>query len=163
MGYMVREPPCLLADAMLGRLAKWLRLMGYDVVYASNDSDHQIAARARAEQRVVLTRDRELARRKGIRCLLVRSDDLEDQLGEVVAALGEPLDQASPRCPRCNALLREAARDEVRPHVPSYVFRTQRRFNYCPTCDKYYWAGSHWQHVQSVLEPVLGRGDSGDA
>lgn len=160
---MGRELPCLLVDAMLGRLAKWLRLMGYDVLYASGFSDHQIAAHARAEQRVVLTRDHELIRRKGIRCLLIHSDSLEDQLGEVVTALGEPLADAEPRCPRCNALLVEATPDEARPHVPSYVLRTQRRFGYCPDCDKYYWAGSHWQHVRSIVERVQAQGGTSEA
>jgi uncharacterized protein with PIN domain len=160
---MVRELPCLLVDAMLGRLAKWLRLMGYDALYASNCSDHQIAARARAEQRLVLTRDRELARRKGIQCLLIHSDDLEGQLAEVFAALGEPPAEVPPRCPQCNTPLREAAPDEARQHVPSYVLRTQHHFGYCPTCDKYYWPGSHWQHVQSVLGRVLDHSGPGEA
>ena len=63
---MATRSPLLLADAMLGRLCKWLRIWGYDTVYASSWSDHKIAARARAENRIVLTRDRELVRRKGI-------------------------------------------------------------------------------------------------
>ena len=80
--------PLLLADAMLGRLAKWLRLLGFDTLYAGRRSDHQIAALARAEGRIVLTRDREMTRRKGICCLYVDSQVLEEQLAQVLGDLG---------------------------------------------------------------------------
>ena len=94
---MVKELPPLLADAMLGRLSRWLRLLGYDTLYASSMSDHQIVARARAEGRVVLTRDRDLAQRKGIRCLLIQSQALEDQVSIVFHVLGQPSPGVQPR------------------------------------------------------------------
>ena len=77
----------LLADAMLGRLARWLRLIGYDTVYAQGWSDHRVAARARAEARIVLTRDRELARRRGVRCLLIVLDCLRAPCRDPVPTL----------------------------------------------------------------------------
>jgi uncharacterized protein with PIN domain len=145
---------------MLGRLARWLRLLGYDALYAQDlgpghVSDHQIAARARTDGRVVLTRDRELARRKGVRCLLVRSQILEEQLQEVVAALGRPPPGAPARCTACNAPLVEISPAEARPRVPPYVFRTQRCFHRCPACERLYWPGSHWRRVQSTFQRVL--------
>jgi uncharacterized protein with PIN domain len=147
--------PPLLADAMLGRLAHWLRLAGYDTIYARDWSDHQIVARARAEGRLVLTRDRGLARRRGIDCLLLDSQDLEGQLEEVRQALGPPPADLEPRCPTCNGMLREIAKDEVRERVPPYVYRTYERFRYCVHCDQLYWPGSHWKDVQSTLERQL--------
>jgi len=153
----MKDIPILLADAMLGRLAKWLRLLGYDTLYDPALSDHQIAARARAEGRILLTRDRELARRKGFRRLLIHSDLLEDQIREVVIALGAPPSEVEPRCSQCNALLSEVSPDQVRPHVPAHVLKTHRHFRYCTDCDKYYWAGSHWRNIQSMIERVLGR------
>ncbi len=141
---------------MLGRLAKWLRLLGFDTCYADQLSDHQIAARARAEGRVVLTRDREMARRKGIRCLFINSQILEEQLEQVVAALGLPSPEAAPRCPQCNGQLAEVSRSEVRPHVSAYVWRTHHQFHHCQGCDKYYWPGSHWNRIQSTIAQVVG-------
>jgi uncharacterized protein with PIN domain len=148
-----RAPP-LLADAMLGRLARWLRLIGYDTAYARDASDHQIAARARAEGRIVLTRDHELARRRGIRCLLIAHQDLEGQLEELRLALGPPPAGLSPRCPNCNAALRPLAEDEVRRRVPAYVYRKHERFRYCAQCDRVYWPGSHWDEVERTIDQL---------
>jgi uncharacterized protein with PIN domain len=145
----------LLADAMLGRLARWLRLIGYDTTYARDWSDHQIVARARAEARLVLTRDHELAGRQGIDCLLIESQDLEGQLEEVRQALGPPPADLEPRCPTCNGMLRQVAKEEVGERVPPYVYRTYERFRYCAHCDQFYWPGSHWEDVQNRLEQLL--------
>lgn len=152
----------LLADAMLGRLSRWLRLMGYDTAYATTQPDHRIAAQARAEGRIVLTRDRELARRKGIRTLLIDSQVLEEQLQEVVSALGPPAAGTEPRCPRCNAPLVQAATREIQARVPAYVLQTHQHFRRCADCDKVYWRGSHWQNVQQFVEQMLDRQDNDD-
>ena len=145
--------PLLLADAMLGRLCKWLRILGYDTVYALSWSDHQIAARARAQDRVVLTRDRELAKRKGIRCLLIRSQNLEEQIAYVLEAFGLPPDDRI-RCPQCNTLWVVAWPQQVQDRVPRHVLNTQTKFALCPTCDKVYWPGTHWDNIQSTLERI---------
>ena len=147
--------PRLLADAMLGRLSRWLRLMGYDTSYAATLSDHQIAAHARAKERVVLTRDRELARRRGIRSLLIRSQKLEEQIQQVFAALGPPPPNTRPRCPKCNTILAQVTPDEIRARVPAYVLKTHQHFCHCTDCDQVYWQGSHWRQVQEVVERLL--------
>jgi len=145
----------LLADAMLGRLAKWLRLIGYDTLYGAALSDHQIVSRARAEGRTVLTRDRGLAQRRGIQCLVIHSDALEDQITEVVAALGLPAAGVESRCPRCNAVLEEVSHDQARPHVPAHVLETHRHFRRCPNCARYYWRGSHWERIQQMIDRYI--------
>ena len=141
----------LLADTMLGRLAKWLRLMGYDTLYASALSDHQIVSRSRGEGRLVLTCDRELAQRRGIWCLLVQGSALEDQIAEVVSACGIPPAGVEPRCSQCNTSLRAALPAQARVHVPAHVAETHRQFRHCSHCDKYYWSGSHWKSVQLLI------------
>lgn len=146
------QTPPLLADAMLGRLARWLRQLGYDTIYARDWSDHRIAARARAEDRLVLTRDQHLAQRRGIRCLLIEHQDLEGQLEEIWLALGPPPPDLEPRCPNCNAPLRAIEDDQVRRRVPAYVYRTHDRFRYCAQCDQVYWRGSHWAKVESTID-----------
>ena len=89
----------LLADGMLGRLAKWLRLLGYDTAYDNHADDAELARRARAEGRVLLTRDRELSRRRGLRTLLIQSEVLEEQVQEVQNALGPHPTRPSPAAP----------------------------------------------------------------
>jgi uncharacterized protein with PIN domain len=153
--------PSFLADAMLGRLAKWLRLLGYDTAYAGEESDQRIAARARAESRVLLTRDREMARRRGIRCLLVHSQDLDEQLEQVLSAFGQPPGELAPRCPRCNASLIEISPQAARARVPAYVFQEHRCFHRCPACDRVYWPGSHWARIEETLAQHLDTRESG--
>jgi uncharacterized protein with PIN domain len=131
--------------------------MGYDTHYASGLSDHQIVARARSEGRIVLTRDKELARRQGIRCLLIQSHALEEQIQEVVDNIGPPSPAPEPRCPHCNARLVKASRQEIRGYVPPYVFSTYEHFRRCADCGKVYWQGSHWKKVTQVIDRLLNR------
>jgi uncharacterized protein with PIN domain len=145
---------------MLGRLAKWLRLLGIDTVYAGRLSDHQIAAIARAEGRVVLTRDREMTRRKGIRSLYVDSQVLDEQLVQIVGELGLSLEGESERrparCSVCNQPLVRVSRDEARSQVPPYVWQTQSLFHRCPKCERIFWPGTHWEHIQETIERTIG-------
>lgn len=142
----------LLADGMLGRLAKWLRLLGYDVAYDNAASDPELAHRARAEGRVLLTRDRELAARRGLRTLLIRSQVLEEQVREVQDSLGPPPHPALSRCAVCNSVLEPVPPAAVASHVPPYVLRTQTQFQHCPGCDRVYWPGSHLQAMRGQME-----------
>jgi uncharacterized protein with PIN domain len=87
--------------------------------------------------------------------MYIDSQVLEAQLDQVVSALGAPAPGTEPRCPRCNTALSLIELDEVRARVPAYVLQQHRRFRQCRTCDKVYWPGSHWQNVQSIVEPLL--------
>jgi uncharacterized protein with PIN domain len=145
------NPPRLLADGMLGRLAKWLRLLGYDTAYENDAEDLHLARRARAERRVLLTRDRELAARRGLRTLLVESETLEEQIRQVCDVLGPPPDPALSRCSICNVSLRPASGEQVADRVPAHVLRTQESFRLCPTCGRVYWAGTHLEHMRRYL------------
>ncbi len=151
----------LLADAMLGKLARWLRLLGYDTVY-SQAEDALLARQARREGRVLLTSDRELARRRGLRVVLVTSQELSAQLAEVIGAVGPLPAGTPPRCMQCNVPLRPASVAEARPHVPPYVARTQRVFQFCPHCGRFYWKGTHWRKITARLAP-LSPADEGHA
>lgn len=142
----------LLADCMLGRLAKWLRLLGYDTAYDNGASDQELARRARAEGRVLLTRDRELAARRGLRTLLIESEMLEEQVREVRDALGPPPGSALSRCSVCNVVLESVSPVEIADRVPPYVLRTQTEFQRCPGCGKVYWPGTHLQAMREQME-----------
>jgi len=144
-------------DAMLGSLARWLRLFGFDAVYAGSEDD-ELIARAREEERWLLTRDRELASR-GPRTLLVRAESLEDQLVEVFHRLdlrpAPTLDGA--RCPRCNGVLEELSSRAAEPLVPPFVARTAPRFRRCAACGAIYWPGSHSGRIVARMERVAAR------
>jgi uncharacterized protein with PIN domain len=141
-------------DVMLGRLAHWLRRLGYDTDYANDHDDATLARIARAESRVLLTRDRALAARRGLRALLIDSQVLDEQLAQVRAAFPLPPALRSARCSRCsecNGLLVPATRAEVAGRVPPYVLRTYAHFQVCPGCGRVYWPGSHRAGIESRL------------
>ena len=141
----------LLADSMLGSLGKWLRLLGYDTAMARDEPDAVLVRQARAEGRVILTRDRQLARRRGVRVLLVLEDDLEAQLDQVATDLDLPPPQPGSRCPDCNEMLVEQQAHQVAGDVPPHVLRTQEGFRRCPVCRRVFWRGTHWQGVAEKL------------
>lgn len=140
--------PRLLADGMLGRLARWLRILGYDTAYDPRLDDNELVRRARAEGRWVLTRDRELAGRRGVRSLLIESEDLASQLAQVRSQLGRARESPFSRCPVCNTVLEEASLEQVQGRVPHFILRSHSRFRRCPSCDRIYWPGSHWRRMQ---------------
>jgi len=137
---------------MLGRLAKWLRLLGYDTAYDNAADDHELARRARAEGRVLLTRDRELANRRGLRTLLIQSQVLEEQLQEVREAFGPPPHPSLSRCSVCNTALERVAPEQIADRVPPFVLRTQTEFHLCPGCGRVYWPGSHVEMMKRKLK-----------
>jgi uncharacterized protein with PIN domain len=141
----------LLADAMLGRLARWLRILGYDTAYLADTDDFAVMRLARAEDRLILTRDQELARRPGLRAMLIESDQLDEQLIQVGERLGPPPRSSGPRCPVCNVELAEASAESVARCVPPYVQRTQSSFSSCTSCGRVYWQGTHWQRMREFV------------
>jgi uncharacterized protein with PIN domain len=150
------------ADAMVGKLARWLRLTGADVLYNASWDDPELLAIARSGGRVLLTRDVPLASGSGEpRRLLVESNDFREQLVQVVTACGlDPWKRLFTRCMDCNSPLRPALREEARHKAPPYVFSTQDGFKWCPQCDKILWHGTHSHEILTLLGelfPVLGR------
>jgi hypothetical protein len=149
--------PRFCADAMLGRLARWLRVLGYDTTFEAHVEDAALVELALREGRIVLTRDRELPRRWRVpSCLVRRSDAPLEQLREVVERSG--LDPRRPlfrRCTRCNALTRAAERAEVEGRVPVRVWRREERFTVCPGCGRVYWAGSHTRRMRRTLARAM--------
>ena len=149
----------LVVDHMLGRLARWLRAMGQDVVYSQALDDPDLARIARVEGRVLITRDRELSRQKGFRSVLVAGDHLEEQLRQVCAELGIDLEVAEPseaRCLVCNTLLDLVARESVEGEVPPYVYQTNSQFRRCPKCGRTYWPGTHRKQMRQRLADMGG-------
>ncbi len=146
------------ADHMLGRLAKWLRILGYDTVYSPSLDDPDLVRISQAEGRLLLTRDTGIARRKGVDCLLVNSDKLDEQLAQVVRHCGLHLDgELMSRCLRCNEVLDEVHRETARDRVPPYVWQTQSQFRRCPACSRLYWRGTHWDKMRERIAALSGK------
>ncbi|HEY3570803.1 MAG TPA: Mut7-C RNAse domain-containing protein [Thermoanaerobaculia bacterium] len=149
--------PRLFADAMLGALARWLRALDVDVTYDPALDDPELVERAVAEGRTILTRDRRLTQRRLARNhLLIRSDDVAEQLRQVLTELElrpDP-DRLLGRCLRCNAPLEPLDAEAARARVPPWVARTQETFRACPECGRVYWRGTHVQRMLSRLREM---------
>ncbi len=145
-----------IADVMLGRLATWLRLMGYDVFYDHSLDDRSIIRIARDQDRVIITRDTGLMRQKAVRgCIFIMSDHLLDQLEEMKQCLDGSDAASQGRCARCNGELEiVGANDDVRDCVPEHVFHAYHRFLQCRICRQVYWEGSHYRHIRETLRQV---------
>lgn len=144
-----------LADNMLGRLATWLRLLGYDTLYLPHADDSELARVARLQNRILLTRDVELTRRRGVRHLLIESERVADQLRQVLIVFELSDHQAFSRCAVCNTPLVTATQDEVRAGIPPYVYQTHERFRRCPKCGKIYWRGTHWARMRAEMQDLV--------
>lgn len=144
-----------LVDSMLGSLARWLRISGYDAEYRRDADDDSLMEEASRTGRVLLTRDRVLvlrAMKRDIEAFLVNGEDDVEQLGELAAALGLKLDPSSSRCPRCNGSLTQVDRDQVRDRVPEASLKAFDVFWVCGSCGGVYWRGSHWDQIVSTIE-----------
>jgi len=142
-----------IVDVMLGSLAKWLRILGHDTLYNPSFSDDELFFKAHLENRVLLTRDKELAARvREDLCLYIQSKKLKDQLKQVFTCFPNFSEEnIFTRCVLCNNLVKPVPKNEVRGRVPEYVFNSVEIFYYCNKCDKIYWEGSHIEHVKSFL------------
>jgi len=144
-----------LLDGMLGRLARWLRILGYDAQYAAHWDDNELARVARAEDRILLTRDIALSRRRGLNALLIEHEDVELQLLQVMRTFDLSPGEAFSRCPVCNTPLELVAKDMAWGMVPPYIFKKHDTFRLCPVCNQFYWQGTHWQRMRQKLGELL--------
>ncbi|MDX1366642.1 Mut7-C RNAse domain-containing protein [Pseudomonas sp.] len=157
----VREQPLralrFIADAHLGGLARLLRMAGFDTLYDNAFDDPEIAEIAAREGRIVLTRDRELLKRRLIdHGCYVRAHKPALQVRE----LFQRLDLAGSACPfslclHCNLPLRPIDQEEAREHLPSRIGYSYSRFMYCDKCRRLFWEGTHWRSMRAVLAPLL--------
>jgi len=153
--------PKFIVDTNVGRLARWLRMMGYDALFINEIDDRQLVAIGLKEKRVVLTRDTQIMQRRVVtsgklKALLVRGDDTKDQLRQVVKAMNLDCEQRQfTLCLECNQPLVRRRKEEVKDLVPPYVFQTQSRYVECPSCHRIYWRGTHWQRMKRELETLM--------
>jgi uncharacterized protein with PIN domain len=151
------KEPAFIVDTMLGRIARWLRILGYDTLYYRRIEDWRIIRIAEKENRIIVTRDRGLHRRalkRGLKSILLEDDDMASRLATIAYFTGIRLyiDLDRTRCPICNTPLRKAEKSEVRGKVPDKIYELHDDFWICPKCGKVYWIGSHWRMMEKILE-----------
>jgi uncharacterized protein with PIN domain len=149
-----------IVDANAGKLARWLRMMGYDTLFFSDIEDGHLVDMAMKEGRIVVTRDTQIAKRRvaangNLKVIVIREDDPKRQLLQVMKELNLDCRETQfTRCLECNQILLPRSKDEVQDLVPPYVFRTQTQYMQCPSCRRVYWHGTHWQRMKQALEEI---------
>lgn len=151
------EKPRFIADVMLGRLAKWLRIAGFDVLYSNSFSDEELIERSNEEGRILLSLDTRLLVRKTVRNFIyMESWRLEDQIKQILAVTElEGFPSPLSRCLSCNVDLENVLSESVRNRVPVYVFKTHSHFKSCPKCRKIFWSGTHRKSALKFLGHLL--------
>lgn len=150
-----------LLDGMLGKLTRWLRMLGYDAIYLNDLADKDLLALAKREDLVLLTSDEELYRTaamRGTETALVQGRTEPERLAAIAERykLRLEIDTTISKCPTCGFAIREAEKSDVEGLVPPTTFKVYRSFWVCtnPKCAKVYWHGSHWKKIEQTLEEV---------
>lgn len=148
-----------LVDSMLGKLARWLRILGYDTTYGAELDDTDLLRIASEEARVLVTRDKGLYRRaigENLETHFLEPGSLSDCLDSLYYRYGINLNlqTISPRCSLCNRPLDVASRDIVIKTVPAGIQPTHSEFWHCPNCEKTYWQGTHWENMRAFLVSI---------
>ena len=145
-----------IVDHNVAKLARWLRMMGYDATVFDQPDDWQMIRTALAENRIIITKDTGVVKRRVItsgklRALLVSSDEPEKQIQQVIETF--QLDSSKPLslCLECNIPLVVVNREDIKDRVPPYVYQTKSQFVECPVCHRVYWQGTHWAAMTRTL------------
>ena len=153
--YLRSEPSTrFIVDVNLGKLARLLRMLGFDAVYMNDYTDHEVAGLAGKESRIVLSRDRRLLRFKTIvHGYWLRSDDPRIQIGEVLRRFGlYTLIKPFNRCLECNGVIVPVEKDKILERIEPKTILYFNDFFICSDCGKIYWKGSHYDHMNETLE-----------
>ena len=148
-------------DSNVGKLARWLRMMGYDAEFYNDIEDSVLVEIALREGKVLLTRDTQIVNRRlvtngRLKAVLTRDDDPKEQLRQVIRELNLDCQVGQfTRCLECNQVLVERSKEEVKDLVPPYVFRTQESYRQCPSCLRLYWQGTHWERMRKALAAIV--------
>ncbi|MEM2104753.1 MAG: Mut7-C RNAse domain-containing protein [Candidatus Bathyarchaeia archaeon] len=145
------------ADGMLGKLTRWLRILGHNVKYSNRLEDSQLIAIAKKERRILLTRDLELyqqAAAKKIQAFYVDGQTEAERLAKIAEKFGITLDvdMAKSRCPKCNAHVKPILKEKVAGKVEDNTLSHYDEFWQCLKCGQIYWQGAHWKRIRETLE-----------
>jgi len=144
-------------DGMLGKLTRWLRMLGHDVEYTGSMGDKELLQKAKKENRVLLTRDLELYKQaiaKGADAFLIESPDQTANLAKLAKRFKFKLeiDVKASRCPKCNGKIRVVSKATVEDKIPQTTSSNYNEFWQCQSCKQIYWRGAHWERIDKTLE-----------
>jgi uncharacterized protein len=149
----------LLCDHMLGSLAKWLRIFGFDTFYPdSTTNDDFILQIATREKRLLISRDKELlirAKKTLVPILEIQVTNLTEQLQQVLKEIPVDEEKILSRCTVCNTLLHSVEKETIKDKIPEKVFQTRNEFWVCPACSKYYWMGTHYENMREKINSLV--------
>ncbi|MEW6101591.1 MAG: Mut7-C RNAse domain-containing protein [Candidatus Omnitrophota bacterium] len=148
----------LLLTRELGRLCKWLRILGFDAAYFKEDNKSSLVIQALREGRIILTRNQRLPQGRGLKIAVLKAEKLKEQIAEIssIFKIRPDADKMFTRCIICNEELTSIEKEKVKDKVPDYVFKTQQEFLACPKCQRIYWQGTHWGNVTQTLREING-------
>lgn len=148
----------ILCDQMLGTLAKWLRILGFDTFYANAEtSDEDLLNIAKGENRTIFTRDKELiirGKKKNLNVISIETTDLDLQLNQALKHVNIDEKSILSRCTLCNTVLDIVEKNKVQGKVPSKVFENNEKFWFCSKCNKFYWMGSHYNEMINKIDKI---------
>ena len=148
----------LLCDQMLGSLAKWLRILGFDTFYANKEiTDEELLNIAKIENRTIVSRDKELilrGKKQNINVIEIKNTDLDDQLKLVLNLIKIDEKLVLSRCTLCNKILEKIEKSKVEGKVPRKVFDNNDEFWFCNKCKKFYWMGSHYEKITDKIDEI---------
>ena len=148
-----------IVDHNVAKLARWLRMMGYDATVFNQPDDWEMIRTALAENRIIITKDTGVMKRRVITsgklsALLVSTDDPEKQMQQVIETFELNDSNSFSLCLECNVPLISIKREEVKDRVPAYVYDTRTQFVECQVCHRVYWKGTHWKAMIKTLEKL---------
>jgi len=147
-----------LCDRMLGTLAKWLRIYGFDTYYANNEmDDSRLLEISKDEKRILITRDKTLnqvARRENIKTIEIKTTDIDEQINAVLGEIKVDKTEILSRCILCNSKIKEIKKEDVKEKVPEKVFDNNEKFWFCKNCNKIYWKGSHYEKMFEKIDAL---------
>ena len=147
---------------MLGKLTRWLRILGHNVKYSNKLDDNQLLTIAKKERRILLTRDLELyqqATAKGINAFYLEGTDEAERLAQLAKRFGIKLevDMTTSRCPKCNTRVKPIEKEKIADKIEKSTFTYYNEFWQCPKCEQIYWQGAHWTRIRKTLEQAKER------
>ena len=145
-----------ITDGMLGKLTRWLRMLGHDVEYSRSEDDKKLIEKAKSERRILLTRDLRLyhqATTQGVDAMLVEAATGAEKLAGLAKRFDFNLeiDVTVSRCPKCNTKIKPASKGMIVDKVPKTTSTHYNEFWECPRCGQVYWQGAHWKRIEKTL------------
>jgi len=150
----IKTPPRFIADCHLGKLAKYLRVMGFDTLFFNSIDDNDLIELAKKEERIILTRDRLLHERKKAPTFYLESIDNLEQLQELQAEYGIKEYSLSSRCIVCNTRLQNIEKSKIEDQIPPKVKQYFSEFEICSKCERIYWKGDHYKRMMLTVDAI---------